>query len=264
MNPLATWSEEAGGKSIGAIVGLITGSFITWMIGRWRRYREKGRVFRGDARDTIVIQQHIVDSDEWPTANGPMRVPTTLRIRSIGQAQLDRVVPNGHLAAVFLRRAWKVTTHDTLISMVGAEGSYLLETLTNFVCDRVANSPFEHDLYVMAPCCEPAELAEHQPITVILIPERDLKLFESWPLSRDVQVEHGSDGSRILTLMDMAQRYKRQHESIIEARQSGHRTRYMESMYLLDLPLDPRTAPVPTKPVPWGRYEDILQKMNLE
>jgi hypothetical protein len=31
--------------------------------------------------------------------------------------------------------------------MNDAEGSYLLEALTSFVCDRVANGPFEHDLY---------------------------------------------------------------------------------------------------------------------
>ena len=58
--------------------------------------------------------------------------------------------------------------------MSGPEGSYLLETLMNFVCDRTANAPYEHDRYVMAPCCEPAELAEHQPITILLIAVADL------------------------------------------------------------------------------------------
>jgi hypothetical protein len=64
--------------------------------------------------------------------------------------------------------------------------------------------------------------------------------------------------------MEMARRYKTQREAITAARRDGRRTRYMESMYLLDLPLDQRTAPIPTKPVPWGRFEDILKKMNLE
>jgi hypothetical protein len=35
-------------------------------------------------------------------------------------------------------------------------------------------------------------------------------------------------------------------------------------MYLLDLALDKRSAPVPTKPVPWGRFEHLLKEMNLE
>ena len=64
--------------------------------------------------------------------------------------------------------------------MEGAEGSFLLETLTGFVCDRVANAPFEHDLFVMAPCCEPEGLAEHQPITILIISVADLALFENW------------------------------------------------------------------------------------
>src|SRR4029079_12909471 len=130
------------------------------------RYRQRQRVLRGDARDTVVINHHLVETADGP--NGA-KVPAVLRVRSLGQGEAGRVVPNGHLAAELLRRAFRVTERDTLISMEGAEGYYLLETLTNFVCDRVANSPFDHDLYVMAPCCEPAGLTEHQPIVILLI-----------------------------------------------------------------------------------------------
>ena len=49
-------------------------------------------------------------------------IPETLRIRVLGQAELNHVVPNGHLAAHFLKRAWKVTPRQTLISMDGIEG----------------------------------------------------------------------------------------------------------------------------------------------
>jgi hypothetical protein len=177
---------------------------------------------------------------------------------------LHRVVPNGHLASELLRRAFRVTARDPLISMEGAEGSYLLETLTNFVCDRVANAPFEHDLYVMAPCCEPAGLAEHQPITILLIAVTDLSLLETWPACRNVQVEHGSDGARILTLMELARRFRSEQEKIARLRETGQRTRYVETMYVLDLTLDKRSAAVPVKKVPWGRFEDVLKQMNLE
>jgi hypothetical protein len=265
MSLLAHWSDEVSGRSLGAIVGFIVGSGLTWMVARWRRYRAKRSIFRGDARDTVIIAQHLVESEERPGSNGQLaRFAKCLRIRSIGQAPLDRVIPNGHLAAVFLRRAWRVTSDDTLISMTGAEGSYLLETLMNFVCDRVANSPYEHDLWVMAPCCEPAELSEHQPITLILITVSDLALFESWTHCRDVHVEHGSDGSRVLTLMEMARRFRKEHNAIAKMRGEGKRTRHAESMYVLDLAMDQRWAPIPTKPVPWGRYAEILKNMELE
>jgi hypothetical protein len=116
----------------------------------------------------------------------------------------------------------------------------------------------------MAPACEPAALAEHQPITIVLIRQSDLALFESWPACRDVRVEHGSDGARVLTLMEMANRFRSEQEKIAALRAAGQRTMHAETMYVLDLALDRRVAPIPTKPVPWGRFERVLTEMNLE
>jgi hypothetical protein len=207
-----------------------------------------------------------VERAEVPGADGaPGRVvPRVLRIRSLGQAELTNVVPNVHLATVLHARAHAVTPRDTLISMAGPEGSYLLETLTNFVCDRAANAAFEHDLYVMAPCCEPAGLAVHQPVTIILIPAADLPLFEDWGACREVQVEHGTDGARVLTLRELARRFRQEQAELARLRQVGERTRYVETMYVLDLALDKRSAPVATKEIPWGRFEPVLKEMNLE
>jgi hypothetical protein len=253
--------DELEGHGFSALLGLLLGAVAAWFFARWKRLQERHRLRRGDARDTVVIHHHLVEAAETPDGGRRARV---LRVRSLGQEDLHRVIPNGHLAAVLLSRAWQVTPRTTLISMEGAEGSYLLETLTNFVCDRVANSPFEHDLYVMAPCCEPRELAAHQPITILLIAAADLALFESWPACRDVQVEHGSDGARILTLMELARRWKAEQETLARMRQAGQRTKYVETMYLLDLTLDRRAARVATKQVPWGRFEDVLKLLNLE
>jgi hypothetical protein len=256
---------ELGGRGIGVLFGLIAGSMITWLIARWRRHLERRSILRGDARDTVVIHQHLVDSAEVAAADGGRsQTPTTLRIRCVGQGQLRHVVPNGHLAAVLTRRAFEVTARDTLISMDGAEGSYLLETLTNFICDRVANAPFEHDLYVMAPCCEPVGLAQHQPITILLIAVKDLALFEDWLRCREIRVEHSSDGARILTLMDLAKRYREEQEKLAQLRKAGKRTLYVETMYVLDLTLDKRSTGIPTKKVIWGRFEKVLAEKNLE
>jgi len=262
---LANWYEEATSRSASALSGLIIGSSATWLLSRWRRHRQRVSILCGDARDTVVIQQHLIESEESKGPDGTLvQRPKVLRMRTLGQAELARVVPNDHLAAVLLNRAFRVTTHDTLISMTGAEGSYLLETLMNFVCDRVANAPFEHDRYVMAPCCEPAELAEHQPVTILLVREADLNLFANWAECRDVKVEHGSDGSRVLTLMELAKRHQKEQGHIRELRQAGKRTRHAETMYLLDLALDTTAAAVPVRPVPWGRFEQVLKELNLE
>jgi len=252
--------QELSGRGMTVLVGMLMGGGVTWLFARWRRFQERRSVMRGDARDTVVIHQHIVETADGPTG----RVPTAMRIRAVGQAELDRVVPNGHLAAVLLKRAFKVTSRDTLISMEGAEGSYLLETLTNFVCDRVANGSFDHHLYVMAPCCEPAALALHQPIIILLIAQADLALFDTWLNCRNVKVEHGSDGARVLTLMEMAKRFRAEQETLAALRAAGKRTTYVETMYVLDLALDRRTATIPLKAVPWGRFEQVLEEMNLE
>jgi hypothetical protein len=258
--------QELGGKGISALAGLLFGALLAWLYARWKRYQERRSILQGNARDTVVIHQHIVEAADAPAGDGAgmKKVPAVLRIRSLGQGELHRVVPNGHLAHELQRRAFHVTPRDTLISMEGPEGSFLLETLTNFVCDRVANTPFEHDRYVMAPCCEPAALAQHQPITILLISVTDLALFDTWPGCRHMQVEHGSDGARVLTLMDLSRRFKAEQELIASLRRGGKRTTYVETMYVLDLALDRRTAAVPVKEVPWGRYEAVLREMNLE
>jgi hypothetical protein len=258
--------QQLSGHGLGVMLGLVVGGLIGWLGARLKRYRERQRILAGDARGTIVIQHNVVESVDAPAAGGAgkTRVPGRLRIRSLGQAELSQVVPNGYLAGELLHRAFRVTPRDTLISMEGAQGSYLLETLTNFLCDRVANAPFEHDLYVMAPCCEPAGLAQHQPITILLIAVADLALFETWAVCREVDVEHGTDGARVLTLMELARRFRAEQEKIAGLRKEGKRTTYVETMYILDLALDKRVAAVPVKKVPWGRFEGVLSALNLE
>jgi hypothetical protein len=254
---LAMDPGELALRALLALTGLVVGGLIAWFYAHRRRRRERLNILSGDARDTVVIHHHIVESDGAGRAG-------TLRIRALGQGELRHVIPNGHLASVLRQRATQVTARETLISMDGAEGSYLLETLTGFVCDRLSNSPFDHDLYVMAPCCEPQELAQHQPITILLIAVADLARFESWTACRGVRVEHSSDGARILTLMTMARRFREEQEKLGQLRRSGQRTRYVETMYVLDLALDKRSAPIATKEVPWGRFESVLKQLNLE
>ena len=256
--------HEASGRSLGVLVGMLVGVLITAFIARRRRIRERQQILAGDARDTVVIHQHILDSVEVVDASGVTRTVKALRVRTLGQSELSRVVPNGHLANILLRRAHEVTARDTLISMAGAEGSYLLETLTNFVCDRVSNGQFPHDVYVMTACCEPAALAHHQPITILLTRKQDLPLFEDWTVARSIHVEHGSDGARLLSLMEMAKRFHKEQAHIAELRTAGKRTAYVETMYILDLSIDQRCAALPVKPVPWSRYTSVLKELNVE
>ncbi len=264
-NVLHIVGEELSGRGAVAVIAMTSGALLTWMLERWKRRRERHNILRGDARDTVVIEHHLVTAKALHAADGTgaKQVPATLRIRSLGQAELSRVIPNGHLAETLLQRAKHITPIDTLISMEGAEGSYLLETLSNFVCNHVGNSTFEHDLYVLAPCCEPAGLAVHQPITILLISIRDLALFTTWPACRDIQVEHGSDGMRVLTLLELARRFQAEKIKFSDLTKAGESTRHAETMYILDLGLDKRSAAVPLKDVPWERFRDALHQWKV-
>ncbi len=261
---LTSLLHEASGRTIGVLVGMLAGSLITAIVARRRRLNERRRILEGDARDTVVIHQHIVESAKVVDASGVARSVKALRIRTLGQSELSRVVPNGHLASILLQRAHEVTEHDTLISMAGVEGSYLLETLTNFVCDRVSSGQFPHDIYVMSACCEPAALSHHQPITILLARKQDLPLFEDWTVARSIHVEHGSDGARILSLMEMAKRFRLEQEKITSLRAAGKRTAFEETMYILDLSIDQTCADLAVKPVPWSRFTSVLKGFNVE
>jgi hypothetical protein len=259
--------REFSGRGAATLLAFLLGGLASWALGRWRRMRQRQSILRGDARDTIVIEHHITEVADAPDPEHPGRtrqVPSAMRIRALGQSELNRVIPNGHLATEFRNRAWKTTAQQTLISMEGSAGSFLLETLTGFVGDRVGNQDFEHDLYIMATCCEPRELAHYQPIVILLIAARDLRLFDSWPACKRIQVEHGNDGARVLTLIELARRYQDEQARITQLRREGKRTLYVETMYILDLALDRRTGPIPTQPVPWGRFEEVLKGMGLE
>lgn len=261
---LANLLNEIGGRSVGMLAGMLFGSLVTGWVARRRRLRERRLIIDGDARDTVVIHQHIVETVHETDAAGVVQSKRVLRVRTLGQSELDRVVPNGHLASILQHRAQKVSPRDTLISMDGPEGSYLLETLTNFVCDRIGNSHFPHEVFVMTACCEPVEFAHHQPITILLVRREDLPLFEDWTAVRNLHVEHGSDGPRILTLMEMANRFRIEQQKIDTLRAAGRRSAFVESMYILDLPVDQHCAPLPSKAVPWNRYENILRELSLE
>ena len=259
---LATLNEELVNRSIGTVLALLIGGAVGWFYGRWKRSRQKRSVFTGDARDIVSIQHHIIETIPDATMPSGQRI-TAVRVRTLGQAQLEIVVPNAHLAAVLWTRAAQVSMTMPMISMVGAEGSFLLETLSGFCGDRLGQGPFEHNLYVMAPCCEPEELAKHQPIVIMLVALKHLGLFEHWEAFKDVQVEHGSDGARVLTLLMMARKFREEQDTMGRMKHEGRRRRHVETMYVLDLPLDLRTASLPLKPVPWQRFDDLFKRLGI-
>ena len=116
----------------------------------------------------------------------------------------------------------------------------------------------------MAAVCEPASFGGHRSSTVILIRRDDLAKFREWPICREIMVEHGGHGERILTLLGVADEFDRQAEAVAKRQAEGRRPNFEETMYLLDLALDHRVIDLPSKPVPWSRFEASLKARGLE
>jgi hypothetical protein len=238
-----------------ALLLTFAGLLLGWLLGWWRRRRLLRQVEAGSAREMIAIEQMLVRD---PPGGRP-----TLRIRACGSAPLKSVLTNPIAYDAFLARSEATTTTDSLISMKDSMGSYLLYLLTPWVCGMVRSGPFTHDVWVMAPVCEPGILSAHQANTVVLIRQQDLKRFLDWDWCKGVHVEHGSDGARILTLWHMAREFEKQYAEVQRLRQAGQRTTYVETMYMLDLGLDMQEVDLPTRQVPWERFAPVLRELGL-
>ena len=78
-------AREIGGQGVVSLLAFILGGLVSWGLGRWRRMRQRQRILRGDARDTVVIEHHIVETSEAPDPEHPgrpRRVPSALRLRN--------------------------------------------------------------------------------------------------------------------------------------------------------------------------------------
>ncbi len=243
-------------RILASIALLIVGGLLGWLGHRWRHYRLHRQILRGDARDVATIEKVLVDLD--PEGR------ETLRIRTCGRDPLEQIFPNPAAREEFHERTVATTPTQPLISMAERMGSYLLQELAIWVCGQVGERDFPHDIWVMAAVCEPASFGGHQSSTVILIRRDDLARFRDWTICREIHVEHGGHGERLLTLMNVADEFDRQSADIARRQAEGRRPNYEETMYLLDLAIDQRVVDLPSKPVPWSRFASSLKARGIE
>jgi hypothetical protein len=233
------------------LLGLVVG----WLLGRWRRYRLLRRIEGGDAREVVVIEKVLLR--DHPDGR------VTLRIRSCGSAPLKTVLINPVAHDAFLQRSLATTVTNPLIPMTDPMGSFLLYLLTPWVCGMTQSGPYAHDVWIMAPVCEPGLLSAHQSTTILLVRQAELKRFLDWDWCQALHTEHGSDGARILTLWHMAHEFERQLTEVKRLRDAGKPATYVETMYILDLALDTEEIALPTRPVPWERFASVLKELGL-
>jgi hypothetical protein len=236
------------------ILGVVAGRL--W--GMWRRYRQKQTAERGVSEDVITIEKILLDRRDDGTQ--------VMRIRSCGRDPVETVFPNHAAREEFQTRSGATTPARPLVSMDGKMGSYLLQELAIWVCGQLRERGFRHDVWVMAPLYERGALyiGGHFLSTVLLIRREDLLRFRDWDDCAAIEVEHASHGERILTLMNMAAEFERQEAAIKSRRAAGRRANFEETMYILDLGLDTQSADLPSKSVPWERFESTLEKLEIK
>ena len=236
------------------ILGVVAGRL--WAM--WRRYRQKKIAERGVSEDVVTIEKILLDCRQDGTK--------VMRIRSCGRDPIETVFPNLAAREEFQSRTGATTEARPLVNMDGKLGSYLLQELAIWVCGQLRERGFRHEVWVMAPVYERGALyiGGHFLSTVILIRRDDLRRFRDWDDSAAIEVEHASHGERVLTLMNMAAEFERQEAAIASRRAAGRRANYEETMYILDLGLDTQTADLPSKSVPWERFESTLQKLEVK
>jgi hypothetical protein len=256
MDKILEWLQDwSHNHVLQGLALMVLGLVLGWLFGWWRRRRMLRKIEAGSAREMVAIEQILIR--DRPDG------PTTMRIRSCGAAPLKSVLINPVAHDNFLARAEATTPTNPLISMQDRMGSYLLYLLQPWVCGMARQGPFPHDIWVMAPICEPGLLSAHQSTTIILVRRVDLRRFLDWDVCKDMHIEHGSDGARILTLWHMAREYEKQLAEVTRLKQAGQPSTTVETMYQLDLGLDTEEVALPTKAVPWERFTPVLRNLGL-
>src|SRR5438552_3864138 len=80
--------DELSGRGAAALLGASGGAMFSWLVARWRRVQDLRRILSGDARETVVINHHLIETVEVPTPTGRQKVPAVMRIRTLGQGEL--------------------------------------------------------------------------------------------------------------------------------------------------------------------------------
>ncbi len=236
------------------ILGVVAGRL--WAM--WRRYRQKKTAERGVSEDVVTIEKILLerrddgtrvmririvrprpDRDGFSQSGGPRRISD-----EIGR---DNGGPSAGVDG------WK----DGFVPASGACDLGLRATAGAGVPPRRLGDGAglrARALYI----------GGHFLSTVLLIRRDDLLRFRDWDDCAAIEVEHASHGERILTLMNMAAEYERQEAEIASRRAAGRRANYEETMYILDLGLDTQCADLPSKSVPWKRFESTLEKLEIK
>ena len=236
------------------ILGVVAGRL--WAM--WRRYRQKKTAERGVSEDVVTIEKILVDRRDDGTQ--------VMRIRSCGRDPIETVFPNQAARDEFQTRTGATTRRSSARQYGWKAGVLPPSRARDLGLRATEGARFPARSLGDGACLRSAALyiGGHFLSTVILIRRDDLLRFRGWDDCAAIEVEHASHGERILTLMNMAAEFERQEAAISSRRKAGRRANFEETMYILDLGLDTQCALLPSKSVPWERFESTLEKLEIK
>jgi hypothetical protein len=174
-----------------------------------------------------------------------------------------------------LTRVYANDELNSVIAMEGKLGSFVLRELHGHLQTLLPEKGGHRDWWVMVPILETYRPLQYIAPTVLLVRKSDLRLFASFDSCRDILVHHGSDAAKILTLIEVCQKFEKQKRILAKARAEGRSTQYLEEMWLLDLALptdfvEPTEDEVemgdlkPFRLPPWERFAPTLKDLGID
>lgn len=257
--------HEAIGFVVGAVFALVTAAVARW----WRRRKELHEMERGKQFQQLEFAYAFVEK----CRDGHPR----LIVRTIGCLPLRVFVAKDAIRShlLGLTRESAEDEHNSVIPMEGKLGSFVLRELHGHLRTLLSETGGRRDWWLMAPILETYRPLHYVAPTVLLVRKSDLAFFESFETCRDILVHHGSDAAKILTLVEVHQKFEEQQKRLARARAEGLSTQYLEELWLLDLSLstefvEPTDEEVevgalkPFRRPPWDRFASTLEHLKIE
>ncbi|MFN8391279.1 MAG: hypothetical protein U0136_13385 [Bdellovibrionota bacterium] len=249
---LVVGGERLFGHVLTAVLTVAVGALVYW----WKMRKEAQRVKDGNDLETIGVERTFITR-----CDGVVSVHT----RSCGSAPSSRVFGCEYIQKELSRIIAGMGPANPVVVLAGDVGSFILHQLQGWVSGVVTEVRVDPELWILCLVAEKGDLTGHKTTTAILVPIEDLKYFADWTNCREIFVEHGADGARVISLHIAAKKFLCEEALIAEKRAAGERTKGIEEFFILDLCLlKPHSNKIPTKRVPWSRYGEILTAIGLE
>ena len=274
---IVSWLQGLDPRAVGLFLGekLFEGllqAIAVVVIGWLVVYRQWRQITQGRS-DQVIFSANLL-TPLGGAADGDERYLLQLRT-VLPPRTVDQLLDNVALRRQMRRLAEQATLADPVLATEGTAGFEMVNDVTNSVAGELASSPFPREPWLLAITCEDRKVVRKCCIRVLLVRRDDIDRLASWEWCRDhILVEEWYHFWRIVTLHQIADRYRREQEGREQARgqdirqnllplvdSQAHHPRVRE----LSLGINTREPVIkPPQAVDWGRYLPQVAAIGLD